>query len=76
MAREDAAGFEAADVVRHRLGRDVEQRVAGKVAAFGRQVIDGIGNQLHGALQVGDAIRRSRAQLSLPAASPAGGPPG
>ena len=56
QAREDAAGFEAADVLRHRFGGNVEQRVAGEVAAFGRQILDGIGDQLHGALQVGDAI--------------------
>ena len=48
----------------------------GEIAAFGRQVLDGVGDQPHRALQVGDAVGSlgRRAQLSLPAAAPRGGP--
>ena len=74
-AGEDAAGLGAADILRHRFGGDVEQRIAGEIAALGRQILDRIGDQPHGALQVGEPVGLSarHGQLSLPPASPGGG---
>ena len=65
----------ATDILRHRFGGDVEQRVAGEIAAFGRQFVDGVGDQLHGALQVGDALGSSAARsIESPRRVAGGGP--
>jgi hypothetical protein len=55
-ARENAAGLHTADVFDDCLGRDVEQGVAGHVAALLRQALDGFGDQPHGALKLGQAL--------------------
>lgn len=41
---EDAAGLGAADIRGDRFAGDVEQRVAGEIAALDRQVVDAIGS--------------------------------
>ncbi len=71
-ARENAAGLDAADVMRNRLGGDIEQGVAGEVAATFRQLLDGVGQQFHGPLEVGQTIGCAHQCNAAPASPGAG----
>ena len=72
QAGKDAAGLGAPDILRHRLGGDVEQRVAGKIAALGGQTLHRLGDQAHGAVQLAETVglRDARHQLSRAPAAP------
>jgi hypothetical protein len=72
QSREDTAGLGTTDILRDRFGSNVEQRVAGEVAAFIGQTLHRVGNQPHGTLQVDETSGMGRVhhQFSRPPATP------